>query len=104
MLSSIRTGALCAMVLLPSIAAAQQVLLINPTTPPPPIDLSQPALVAPTLRSQSLSQSGAANGGLKIPDLTGPTLMPSLAMPPVDPIPIERRQEPVPALRLRIPL
>jgi len=100
MLSSIRTGALCAMVLLPSMAAAQQVLLINPTPPLPPIDLSRPALVAPRTPAPPY---GTADG-LKMPDLSGPTLMPSLAMPPVDPIPTERRQEPVPALRLRIPL
>jgi hypothetical protein len=97
MLSAIRTGALCAMVLLPSMAAGQQVLLINPTPLPPPIDLSRPALVRPMLPNNP-------EGGLKLPDTTGPSLMPSLTMPPTDPIPSERSQQPVPALRLRIPL
>lgn len=96
MVSWFRTGALCAVVLLPSMAAAQQVLLINPTVPPP-VDLSQPALVRPTTPA-------SPQGGLKLPDSAGPSLMPSLTMPPADPIPTDRRQEPIPALRLRIPL
>lgn len=92
-----------AVVLLPALAAAQQLqtqrpqpLVINPALPPP----AQTSPTAPFV----FEPPTPAGNGLKIPEL-GATVSPSLSRPGApDPIPGDRRQEAVPTFRLRVPL
>jgi hypothetical protein len=92
----IRTSALLTVALLPSLAAAQQPLVINPILPSPLEALR--AAAPPPLGTPSAS-------GLQLPGMGGATVAPSLTPSTApDPIPPDRRQDPVPTLRLKLPL
>ena len=96
MVRILTTAALIVAALVPSLVAAQQKLVIDPALPSALQalrDAAPPPLGTPT-----------ANG-LALPDTNSARLIPSLTPSRApEPIPNERRQEPVPTLRLRLPL